>query len=162
MSEIKYAHTHKRNLKEWVVFDFTYFTLQLPGYPSLHCGSMGILSVFNNSLLASRKICDRSPDNNLSGKTNGRDVWLKVQYLVIRDSSSTQGKARLCTMLRYSFFSFYQTQNFRAGCTASAPRQTPTILSNISGNGVHPSPTRSHHPCNYWGGFPWTMGRLRW
>ena len=42
---------------------------QPPGYPSLHCESMVILCVFNDSLLPSRKNCDRSPDNNLSAKT---------------------------------------------------------------------------------------------
>ena len=30
---------------------------------------MGILCVYNNPLFASRQICDRSPDNNLSAKT---------------------------------------------------------------------------------------------
>ena len=45
------------------------FPTQLPGYPSLRCESMGILHVFNNSLLASCKICDRFPNNNLNAKT---------------------------------------------------------------------------------------------
>ena len=30
---------------------------------------MGIVYIFDNSLLESRKIFDRSPDNNLSAKT---------------------------------------------------------------------------------------------
>ena len=36
---------------------------------TLHCESSKPLWIFISSLLPSRKICDRSPDNNLSAKT---------------------------------------------------------------------------------------------
>ena len=46
-------------------------------YLSLNCESTKIVCVFNNSLLASRKISDWSPDNNLSAKTKWqKDVTL--------------------------------------------------------------------------------------
>ena len=42
------------------------------------------MCVFNNSLQATRKIRDRSPENNLNNyKQNGKRVWLNVLYLVI-------------------------------------------------------------------------------
>ena len=49
----------------------------------LHSEFMGILCLFNDSLLAPRKICHRSPDNNFSTKTNWQKVWLRVKYVVI-------------------------------------------------------------------------------
>ena len=47
------------------------------------CGNFCVC-VFNNSLLAWHKICDRSPDNHLIAKTKYGMAWLKVQYLVVK------------------------------------------------------------------------------
>ena len=56
---------------------FAYNFPQLPGHTSLHCEFIWILCVFNNSLLAWRRIYDRSPNNNLSVKTKCEKVWRK-------------------------------------------------------------------------------------
>ena len=43
---------------------------------------MEILFAFDNSLLALRKICNRSPDKKIE-RENGGKVWLSVQYLAV-------------------------------------------------------------------------------
>ena len=47
---------------------FFMFHLKVPRVSIVTLYINGILCMFNNSLLASRKICDRSPDTNLSNK----------------------------------------------------------------------------------------------
>ena len=63
---------------------------------------MGILCVFNNSLLESRKICDCSPDNKLSAKKNTAemcDTRCSILSLVILS------KSRRCYQHRQFHFS---------------------------------------------------------
>ena len=57
------------NLQECDSLYFAYNFLQLTRYLSLYCESMEMLCVFNNSLPALRKICDRLLDNNFSAQT---------------------------------------------------------------------------------------------
>ena len=54
-------------------------------YPSLHCEYIGILCVFNNSLLASHIIFDRSSDNNWSICINHVYLthWGRVTHICI-------------------------------------------------------------------------------
>ena len=56
------------------------FFITLPKMSPLHCEFMRILFVFNISLLASRKICDRSADNSLSAKAK----WLMYKSCLLK------------------------------------------------------------------------------
>ena len=64
-----------QNIESWGMCHFAILRLnfpQFPGFPSWHCESMGLLCVFNNSLLESCNSCDQSPDKYLSVETNGK------------------------------------------------------------------------------------------
>ena len=57
---------------------------QLPGSPSLHCESMEILSVFNNTLLPSCEICERS---RLNIMTERYKYWNWCRCIQRKDSA---------------------------------------------------------------------------
>ena len=91
MSEIKDSWY---NVQECVIIIYCAVNrLQPPWYPSLHCESMKIMCVFNNSLLATRKICHQSHDNNLTAKAkcyNGVTQFaISCRLLSYRKSTSS-------------------------------------------------------------------------
>ena len=57
------------DIQQCVIFQYLVDNFpQLLGYQSFYYGSREILCVLNNLLLASHKICNWSPDDNLSAK----------------------------------------------------------------------------------------------
>ena len=69
------------------MYNFSILRLKIPAASRVLIMTLWIYEhffyIFNNSFTVSSKICDMSPDNNLSTKTKWRNVWLNVQYLVI-------------------------------------------------------------------------------
>ena len=86
ISEIKYT---QQNVQECVIFQIVAYN---PPQFTLCSESMGILCVFINSLLASCKICNRSPDKKLSAKTKcqkgGTESTLSCHLLSYRKYAS--------------------------------------------------------------------------